>query len=207
MCSPTVISVAGALATVATVPAGTSDDAVDTIPRMTATGNADDLDVLLAKHEILERIYQYCRGLDRMDRAMALATWHDDGTADYGEEMYVGTGAGFVDWVFPLHAQMAVHSHQITNWLISVDGDRAASEAYVTVTLLSKPELAIRQITSLGRYVDRWARRSGRWAIEHRRYLNDLTVSRELAADELLAMGSGRRDADDPSYANFATVS
>ncbi len=173
---------------------------------MTATANADDLYVLVAKQEILERLYQYCRGLDRMDRAMAVATWHEGGTADYGEQLYVGTGEGFVDWVFPLHAQMAVHSHQITNCLIAVDGDRAASEAYVTVTLLSKPELAIRQITSWGRYVDRWACRSGRWAIEHRRYLNDLTVSRDLAADEVFGDGDGRRDSTDPSYANFVTV-
>src|SRR2546423_1369381 len=97
-----------------------------------------DVQVLLAKQAISEVLDGYCRGLDRMDRDLALTTWHDGGTADYGE-LYSGTGAGFIDWVFVQHAALALHSHQIANRLIAVDGDRAASEAYVTVTLLTDP--------------------------------------------------------------------
>jgi len=166
--------------------------------------SAIDVQVLLDKQAISEVLDGYCRGLDRMDRELTLATWHDGGTADYGE-LYSGTGAGFVDWVFAQHAALALHSHQITNRLIVVDGDRAASEAYVTVTLLTDLDaMAVRLMTSYGRYVDRWVRRDGRWAVEHRRYVNDLTVSRELAAADLLAHSGGRRDPHDPSYANFA---
>jgi len=164
----------------------------------------DDVRVLLAKQAISEVLDGYCRGLDRMDRDLAQATWHDDGTADYGE-LFSGTGAGFVEWVFAQHAALALHSHQITNRLIVVDGDRAASEAYVIVTLLTPPDdMAVNLITSYGRYVDRWAFRDGHWAVEHRRYLNDLTVGRELRAADLLSYGAGSRDHSDPSYANFA---
>jgi SnoaL-like domain len=164
-----------------------------------------DISELAAKQAISDVLDGYCRGLDRMDRDLALATWHEGGTADYGGQLYVGTGAGFVDWVFAQHAALEVHSHQITNRLIVVDGDRAASEAYVTVTLLTKPEgSTMRVITSCGRYVDRWARRDGRWAVAHRQYLNDITVVRQVPVADVLAHGGGQRDAADPSYANFA---
>ena len=99
------------------------------------------VEVLTAKQAITEVLYHYCRGLDRMDRAMALSVWHPDGTADYGE-IYQGTGHGFVEWVWHAHAAMAAHSHQITNVLIDVypNGDRAVSEAYVTAAVRTNPQ-------------------------------------------------------------------
>src|SRR5439155_9760045 len=95
-------------------------------------------DTLAAKQAITEVLYRYCRGLDRMDRALALSVWHADGTARY-EEWFDGTGAAFVDWVCRVHAEVLRHSHQITNVRIEVDGDRAVSESYVTVCLRTKP--------------------------------------------------------------------
>jgi hypothetical protein len=97
------------------------------------TGTA--VDVLVAKQAITEAIYTYCRALDRMDWDLAHTVWHPDGTADYGPNMFQGTGPGFIEWVWAQHAGMMGHSHQITNILIEVDGDRAASEAYVTAAL------------------------------------------------------------------------
>src|SRR5439155_824312 len=131
----------------------------------------DELEKLAAKQAITEVIYRYCRGLDRMDRALTLSVWHPGGTADYGEEMYVGTGEGFVDWVWQQHAHFDRHSHQITNVLIDVDGDTAASEAYVTVALRATAPDAIVDTVSRGRYLDRWSRRDGGGAIDHRRHI------------------------------------
>lgn len=37
-------------------------------------------DELAAKWAITEVIHRYCRGLDRMDKALALSCWHPDGT-------------------------------------------------------------------------------------------------------------------------------
>ena len=136
---------------------------------------ADALEDLLSKQAITEVLYRYCRGLDRMDREMCDTVWHPGGTGDYGA-IFNGTGEEFLDWVWPVHASMRRHSHQITNVLIEVDGDRAISEAYVTVCLRSEPAPGhLVDIVSRGRYVDQWARRDGRWAIEHRRYVDDLT--------------------------------
>lgn len=160
-------------------------------------------DDLVAKQAITEVIYRYCRALDRMDRPLADTVWHPGGTADYGSTMFQGTGEGFLDWVWPTHAAMLGHSHQIANVLIEVDGDTAGSEAYVTATLwgaLSPGELT--QIVSRGRYVDRWSRRDGVWAIDHRRFVEDLTAMTPLpgAATPDPATTATRRDRTDPSY-------
>ena len=81
-----------------------------------------------AKQAIRDVLASYCRSMDRMDRDLALGTWHADGTCEY-VDMFEGTGAGFVDWVWGMHEGMIRHSHQITNVLmeVDVDGDRAVS--------------------------------------------------------------------------------
>ena len=160
----------------------------------------DVLAELAAKQEITEVLYGYCRGLDRMDRALAARTWHDDGTADY-LGMFTGTGEGFLEWVWAQHEALYRHSHQITNILIEVDGDRAASEAYVTVALRAKDGDQRTDIISRGRYLDRWSRRGGRWAIEHRVHVEDLQSLVPLPAVESVdGSPASRRDRDDPSY-------
>ena len=159
------------------------------------------LETLLSKQAILEVIYRYCRGLDRMDRDLALSVWHPGGTADYGEEMYVGTGEGFIDWVWQQHAGFERHSHQITNVLIEVDSERASSEAYVTVALRTTVRDRIIETVSRGRYLDRWSRRDNIWAIDHRIHITDFTSTHDLPTSEWSA-GSprSRRDRSDPSY-------
>lgn len=160
------------------------------------------IDELIAKQAITEVIYRYCRALDRMDRELALSVWHDDGVADYGP-MFNGTGAGFIDWVWQAHQGFAMHSHQITNVLVEVDlgADRAASEAYVTVTLRTPAvDGTATEIVGRGRYVDRWSRRAGRWAIDQRRYLHDIQTVATVAAGADSEV-TGRRGRDDPSYA------
>lgn len=147
---------------------------------MTDAPHNEALQTILAKQAITEVIYGYCRVLDRMDKDAAYAVWHSDGTADYGEDIYQGTGWGFVDWVWTAHAAMSTHSHQITNVLIQVIGDRAVSEAYVTVALRTLPfgdSADVADIYSRGRYVDQWSHRDGRWAIDHRNYITDHSVT------------------------------
>jgi hypothetical protein len=161
----------------------------------------DSIEELLAKQAITEVIYRYCRALDRMDRDEALTIWHPDGTADYGPTMYQGTGPGFVDWVWPAHEAMLGHSHQIGNVLVEVDGDRAGSEAYVTATLWGELEPgALTTIVSRGRYVDTWSCRDGVWAIDHRRFAEDLTLVTPHPGAAPPAASPARRDRTDPSY-------
>lgn len=123
---------------------------------------------LLAKQAITEALHSYCHGLDRFDRGLA-DIWHEGGTADYGD-IFQGTGAGFLDWVWPVHETFEVTSHQVTNILVSVDGDTATSETYVTVCLRN----AEVDIVNRGRYSDRWSLRAGRWGVDHRIYTDDI---------------------------------
>lgn len=162
-------------------------------------------EALLAKQAITEVVYGYCRGLDRMDRELALSTWHDGGTADYGP-MFNGTGTGFIDWVWKAHEAFTAHSHQITNVLIDVDleHDRAVSESYVTVALrMPSHNGSVVDIVGRGRYVDRWSRRDGRWAIDHRHFVDDFQAVYPMAATDATdgSSATGRRGPDDPSYA------
>jgi hypothetical protein len=154
---------------------------------------------------IREALYRYCRGVDRMDRALARSCWHTDGSADY-RGMFSGGADALLDWMWKLHATMETHSHQMTNQLIEVAGERAASETYVTVVLRSKGGRSpARDIFSRGRYVDRWSRREGRWAIDHRIYLNDWMTFVAVPAEPTSAI-TGRRDGEDASYAAFAEL-
>ena len=128
----------------------------------------DSLEVLVSKQEITEALHRYCHGLDRFDRDKA-DIWHADGTADYGE-IFQGTGAGFLDWVWPVHETFQRTSHQVTNILIDVDGDRATSETYVTVCLRGDDV----DLVNRGRYSDTWSRRNGRWGVDARTYTDDI---------------------------------
>jgi len=167
------------------------------------TADPATLEHLLAKQSITEVIYRYCRALDRMDRPLADTIWHPDGTADYGPTMFQGTGTGFLDWVWVAHTSMLGHSHQIANVLIEVDGDRAGSESYVTATLWGafEPDV-LTQIVSRGRYIDRWSCRDGVWAIDRRRFAEDLTLTTPVpgAGPPDPTASPARRDRTDASY-------
>lgn len=150
------------------------------------------------RQAITDQIYRYCRAMDRIDHELGYSIWHEDGTADYGAAVYVGSGRGFIDQVCAQHAQLLVHSHQVSNVIIELDGNRAASEAYVTARLRMERGGKLLQIEVCSRYLDRWSRRDGRWAIDHRQAVMDLDEIREVTPMKALET---RRDRSDPSYA------
>ena len=154
------------------------------------------------KQKIYEVLCSYCRALDRMDKTLAYSVWHDDGTAHY-HDMYEGSGHGFVDWVWEAHTAMERHSHQISNHLIDIDGDRAVSETYITVTLWTLPDedRLQKEIVGRGRYLDRWSKRGGVWAINHREHVLDMQTICDL--DRGFVSEKSSRDKSDPSYFTF----
>jgi hypothetical protein len=162
---------------------------------------ADTLETLLAKQEITEQLYLYCRSFDRMDTELALSVWHADGTVQYGNQPtksiaeYLGPSSEY-RWT------LNNCSHQITNLLIRVKGERAVSEGYVTASLQEQPADG-RVVENLfrGRYVDRWSKRGGRWAIDHRIFIPDSYTRIETPAFPLPQFFEvGSRDRSDPSY-------
>ncbi|WP_295637263.1 nuclear transport factor 2 family protein, partial [Novosphingobium sp.] len=115
------------------------------------------IQALADRQAITDQIYRYCRAMDRIDHQLGYSIWHDDGTADYGAAVFAGLGRDFIDHVCRQHAGLLCHSHQVTNIVIELDGDRAASEAYVTANLRMIREGKLLQMTVLSRYIDRWS--------------------------------------------------
>ena len=151
------------------------------------------------RQAITDQIYRYCRAMDRIDHQLGYSIWHEDGTADYGQQVFQGSGRDFIDHVCRQHSQLLTHSHQVTNIIIELDGDRAASEAYVTATLRMERDGRLLQMMVISRYLDRWSKRQGRWGIDHRLTVMDMDEIREVSPMKEHAVG--RRDRDDPSYA------
>lgn len=157
-----------------------------------------ELEALAARQAITALIYRYCRSVDRLDVPLGHSIWHEDGIADYGADFYRGDGRGVIDHICAQHLHTLHHSHQVSNILIDLDGDRAGSEAYAIATLRARRGEQLIQMTIWGRYVDRWSCRSGRWGLDHRLAIRDFDEIREVTPlrDHLV----GRRDRSDPSY-------
>ena len=182
---------------------GEANRHVTGLRRKTTMASTQEIEELLAKQAIRDQLSRYCRALDRMDKQAAYDLWHEGATTHF-EGGYEGTGHGFVDWVWGTHAMMRRHSHQITNVLVEVDGGTARSEAYYTVVLwlADQPEDAQTEIVSRGRYLDRWSKRDGRWAIDERLHLAD--AQSLLTVQRLRDSPSSARDESDPSFRLFS---
>jgi hypothetical protein len=154
------------------------------------------------RQSISDLIHIYCRSVDRIDVPLGHGIWHDDATADYGAAYYQGPGRGVIDRICADHAGLLGHAHQIGNILITLDGDRAASEAYCTATLRMRRGDALMQMMVWSRYVDRWSCRQGRWALDHRIAIRDFDEVRAVQA--MSHDNMGRRDRSDPSYMALA---
>ncbi len=147
---------------------------------------------------ITDQIYRYCRSVDRLDMELGHGVFHPDSYADFGAS-YKGTGRGWIDFICVEHRKFLHHSHQVTNILIEIDGDRAGSEAYVTATLRLREGDRVFQREFWARYVDVWSRRDGHWAIDRRDCVIDFDSSREVTP--LNENQRSQRDRSDPSYA------
>ena len=150
------------------------------------------------REAITDQIYRYCRAMDRMDAELGYSIWHEDGTADYGVQVFQGSGRDFIDHVNKQHAHLLHHSHQMSNVVIELDGNRAGSESYVTATLRLNRGDGLKQMTVWSRYIDTWSKRDGRWALDHRIAIRDFDEIRVVTA--MYDHDRGKRDRSDPSY-------
>ena len=157
-----------------------------------------ELEAVAARQLITELIYRYCRSVDRLDIELGHSIWHEDGYADYGKDVYQGSGRGAIDFICAQHRHTLHHSHQVSNILIDLSGDRASSESYVTANLRMKRGTALVQMSVWGRYIDSWSRRNGRWGLDKRLSIRDFDEVREIKP--IYEHDVGRRDRSDPSY-------
>jgi len=162
---------------------------------MTSTDLASTLCDRMA---ITDLMYCYCRAVDRIDHQLGYAIWNPGSIADYGE-FYRGDGPGVIDLICSQHQQLLSHTHQMSNILIRVNGDRASSESYVTATLRLEKDGHLLQMTVWSRYVDDWSRHAGRWGIDKRIAIRDFDEIRP--ATPMTDASTASRNRNDPSYA------
>lgn len=151
------------------------------------------------RHEIYDCVLRYCRGIDRLDREMLLSAYHPGAIDDHGT--FVGPVEQFWDYVHALHHTYQHRTqHHITNHRCEIDGDVAHGESYYIFRSLNKQ--APLHTNASGRYIDRFERRGGRWAIAERVCLveirNDHWAPTGFEGDEDYLPAT--RDRGDTSY-------
>ena len=161
------------------------------------------------RQEIWDCLVRYTRGLDRFDHALMASAYHSDAWDDHG--MKSANGAEFCAWAIGFHGEIQTrHQHHITNHAVEFDGDTAHAETYYFFwgdNLEGPPTLAF------GRYVDRFEKRNGRWAIAYRRCITEkvgafveIDQPAEFKANNDLT-GPCHRDRRDISYVRPLTRS
>jgi SnoaL-like domain len=163
---------------------------------------------LLDRHQIYQVLMRYCRAIDRADPQLLQTVYHDGAVAKHWTGEFRDAKRDFVEYAIPrLESFGTVTQHHITNCLIALDGDSASAESYFFALQPTEMEDGSEVLSFIGgRYLDRFERRDGRWAIVERSVVNDwsrLSLSgEEWPPAEAHARG-GLREAD-PSHDLFA---
>ena len=158
------------------------------------------------RQDITACVYSLARAIDRCDKALLTRCFHEDATDDHGA--FKGTAAEFSDWVMEELKKFERTQHLICNINITLNGEKAASEAYFLAHhVIPAPDGKLDMIAA-GRYLDRFERRGGEWRIAHRHAVydwNQTTPSTDgwsaPPVSDLLARGA--RGAADLSYAHL----
>jgi uncharacterized protein (TIGR02246 family) len=122
--------------------------------------------------EIRQLIASYCHMLDTHDAVGWAALFSEDGMLDLGGAKTQGTDAlqAYIEDLRAAHRGYPMR-HLVTNVVIDVDGDVAASQSYVVLLNPGGPRL----IGMTGRYDDQLRRIDGRWRLLERRLVCDPT--------------------------------
>lgn len=154
------------------------------------------------RQEIHDCLLRYTRGVDRHDKELMKSAYHPDAIDEHG--VAEGEPELFCGWAIDYHGEhQRQHHHIITNSTIELDGDTAHGETYYMFwgdNRQGPPTL------SFGRYIDRFEKRAGKWAIAHRICVNQqtATLSETEMPDEWMTImkstGPSTRDKNDISY-------
>lgn len=123
---------------------------------------------LLARNDIEQVLFRYCRGVDRADWEMMRSAFHDDAVDDHGSAD--GSADDLVEWTRQRHAGGVVQSmHAITNvGFLSESPDAVRTECYCTVRqTIERPGKSAVHLSIGCRYIDTFTKRD-EWRIAHR---------------------------------------
>ena len=157
------------------------------------------------KLEIREVLMRYARGLDRFDEELVASVYHDDGMDDHGGVPLSGRALAR-EVIGTINARYRITRHLMTTMLIEVDGDVARTETYYTACHRYRENGEEVQLTSDGRYLDRFEKRGGVWKIAYRWRVRDWTRLEKVTDGPPPRPGwlMGEKSMADPLYKVFA---
>lgn len=180
----------------------------DGIGRIVQSPGVPDPTTLADRMAIADTIALYCRGIDRLDRALVASCFHADATDTHGS--FHGTVDDFVAWAFRLLERYDSTMHLIANHLATFPSRGAGTTPTVAVAETygiafhrsSDPDPR-RNLTVGFRYLDRLERRDGGpWLIASRIATTEWV--RAAVPEESWPIPDdsavGRRDGDDPLH-------
>ncbi len=174
---------------------------------MTAVAGTDRaLQDLLERDAIRQVLARYCRGADRCDIELLASCYHDDAIDSHGP--FAGSAQQFADWVIDKQRTTSIITqHAVSNVVIEFDEARRTAwvESAFAATHIRPPGGDFDEPyldTFWGRYVDRFTKRDGRWAIASREVVHDWSERRACGPrmPNVDSYRPGRKDRSDPSY-------
>jgi hypothetical protein len=118
--------------------------------------------------QISEVLVRYATGIDQRDWPLFRTCWTHDVDADYGHLGRFTSVEEITDAMTKAHADMGPTHHRMSNFVIDVDGDRAAVRSYVHAVLMLTPDDPDRWIDVVGHYDDVFVRTAEGWRISRR---------------------------------------
>lgn len=159
---------------------------------------------LIDESAIRNLIAHYPRALDRQDHEMLASLFHADAIADYGNGIYKGPAAGFVEFMMHNGRPGSHWMHHYGNQIVEIDGDVAFVETYCLAYYREAQAdggAGTREVFLRVRYLDRVEKRKEEWRIAHRRVVFSpsqvLTVTEDYASDDVIKESGVK---DDPVY-------
>lgn len=118
--------------------------------------------------QIADVLIRYATGIDRRDWALFRTCWTDEIDADYDTVGRFSTVGEITDAMTALHANMGPTYHRVSNFVIDVDGDRAAVRSYVHAVLMVTAGDPNNWVDAIGHYEDVFVRTAEGWRISSR---------------------------------------
>jgi hypothetical protein len=149
-------------------------------------------------------LFQYCRGIDRREWPTVLACFHEDAVDDHGGGVLRGP-AEFVEWLGKRHLRTTSSFHVVMNTsFLRMRESEVRTESLCWARQRYACSEGERQLDIGCRYLDRFERRAGKWAIAHRKVVYEWVDDRESSnpcVPEGIADDMSRRDRSDALYA------
>lgn len=126
-----------------------------------------NLETLIAEREIYTQLIKFAYAMDSRDWQAIEALTTPNLLADLGTGEIAGQ-ANIIKFIRSFLDNCGVTQHLLGNVLISVTGDTATSQSYVSDMHLYKNPLNDGHFRTLGQYTDQWQKQGDSWLMTHR---------------------------------------